>query len=60
MTKHEVTGTEHDGLCEECDAVLTHENIVETSIGFYCSEECRDAAECGGETDFREDFHADG
>jgi hypothetical protein len=61
-SKHEVTGTEHDGLCEECGEELTEENLVETSRGFYCSNQCRMESESEGGPwyDYREDFHSDG
>lgn len=58
--RHPVTGTEHDGLCEECGKVLTDENLVEGDLGFYCSEECADEAESGPSYNWREDFHSDG
>lgn len=56
---NEVTGTDHDGLCEECDATLTHENLTEGSLGFYCSVKCKDLAEDYPYAPYREDFHAD-
>jgi hypothetical protein len=58
---NEITGTEHDGLCENCDEPLTLANLVETSIGFYCSETCVEAGEDHSNPfDVREDFHSDG
>lgn len=60
MTKHPVTGTEHDGLCENCDAPLTIENLHEGNLGFYCSLSCCEEAESGSFDEGREDFHSDG
>ncbi len=57
---NEITGTQHDGLCEECDAALTRENLAEGDLGFYCSSACLFRAESGPTHDYREDFHADG
>ena len=59
MDHNEVTGTDHDGLCECCDEVLTAGNLKEGDLGFYCSEACL----CESEAEvlnFHEDFHADG
>lgn len=46
--KSEVTGTVHNDECERCSDPLTHENVTEGDLGFYCSEECLEDAECGG------------
>lgn len=63
-TKHPplnpITGTEHDGLCECCDEVLTKDNVIEGDLGFYCSDGCLEESECDSFFDNREDFHADG
>ena len=58
-TVNDVTGTDHDGLCEECDTTLTHENLIESRLGFYCSETCKSLAEDCPYDHYREDFHAD-
>jgi hypothetical protein len=59
MAYSEITGTDHDGLCEECDAPMTAESVTEGDLGFYCSEECREKAEIADAFVWREDFHAD-
>jgi len=59
MPIHPVTGTDHDGLCEWCDHIMTHENLVEGKLGFYCSHACREAAEGDSYSEPQEDFHAD-
>ena len=59
IDRNDITGTEHDGLCEECDAPLTHENVTEGDLGFYCSDGCLEEAESGDYSPHREDFHAD-
>lgn len=64
---NEITGTDHDGLCEECNEDLTEENLTEGDLGFYCSEEfcfycseeCREEAEDYPFGPEKEDFHAD-
>lgn len=55
----EITGTDHDDKCEECENELTSDNLVEGDLGFYCSEECKDESE-DRPPPYREDFHADG
>ncbi len=60
MDRNPITGTEHDGLCEYCDKVLTKENLVEGDLGFYCSDGCLEESESDSFFDKREDFHADG
>ena len=59
MVINSITGTDHDGLCEECNEDLTEENLTEGDLGFYCSEECREEAEDYPSRPEKEDFHAD-
>lgn len=59
---NDITGTDHDGLCEECNGELTENNLIEGDLGFYCSEECREECEEAEDGPFgpeKEDFHAD-
>ena len=41
-----LTGTIHDGICENCDTALAPEGgTVEGELGFYCSFACCEDAE---------------
>lgn len=42
----------HDGCCEVCDKPgLDNQTVVEGDLGWYCSEECREEQEGGGDWD---------
>lgn len=59
VTLNPITGTEHDGLCENCDEVMTAETVTEGDLGFYCSDGCLEEAESGECDHWREDFYSD-
>lgn len=45
------TTVETRGCCEWCDAPgMTNETVHEGDLGWYCSEECEEAAEGGDYT----------
>ena len=53
MALNLLTGTHHDGKCEYDNTTLTIDNLIEGTLGFYCSQQCRARAEdCGDSTDY--------